>query len=76
MHASKGEGLGKQFLATIRTVDPLIHVMRYFSSPEFIHVLSKVDPLADIETIDTGLILADFTLRNSTRKLNEQVIQN
>jgi ribosome-binding ATPase len=57
--ASKGEGLGNKFLAHIREVDAIAHVVRCFEG-DVIHVANKVDPLADIETIDTELALADL----------------
>ncbi|MGH7584560.1 MAG: redox-regulated ATPase YchF [Gemmatimonadales bacterium] len=58
--ASEGEGLGNQFLSHIREVDAISHVVRCFESTDIIHVAGKVDPLADIETIDTELALADM----------------
>ena len=58
--ASQGEGLGNQFLSHIRDVDAIAHVVRCFESTDIIHVAGKVDPLADIETIDTELALADL----------------
>lgn len=58
--ASKGEGLGNQFLANIREVDAIAHVVRCFEDGNVIHVAGKVDPLDDIETINTELILADL----------------
>ena len=58
--ASQGEGLGNQFLSHIRDVDAIAHVVRCFESADIIHVAGKVDPLADIETIDTELALADL----------------
>jgi GTP-binding protein YchF len=58
--ASKGEGLGNQFLAHIREVDAIAHVVRCFENPDVIHVGGRVDPIADIETIDTELALADL----------------
>lgn len=58
--ASKGEGLGNQFLATIRETDAIAHVVRCFDDENVIHVAGKVDPLADIETINTELALADM----------------
>lgn len=57
--ASKGEGLGNKFLAHIREVDAIAHVVRCFEG-DVIHVAGKVDPIADIETIDTELALADL----------------
>ncbi|MGY0506038.1 redox-regulated ATPase YchF [Luteimonas sp. e5] len=58
--AAKGEGLGNKFLAHIREVDAIAHVVRCFEHPDVIHVSNKVDPIADIETIDTELALADL----------------
>jgi GTP-binding protein YchF len=58
--ASKGEGLGNKFLAHIREVDAISHVVRCFEHSDVIHVNNKVDPIADIETIDTELALADL----------------
>ena len=58
--ASQGEGLGNKFLAHIREVDAICHVVRCFEHPDVIHVANKVDPIADIETIDTELALADL----------------
>ncbi len=59
--ASKGEGLGNQFLATIRETDAIAHVVRCFEDGNVIHVSNKVDPVADIETINTELALADLS---------------
>ncbi|MBN8799166.1 MAG: redox-regulated ATPase YchF [Stenotrophomonas nitritireducens] len=58
--ASKGEGLGNKFLAHIRETDAVAHVVRCFEDGNVIHVANKVDPIADIETIDTELALADL----------------
>ncbi|MGZ5228139.1 MAG: redox-regulated ATPase YchF, partial [Burkholderiales bacterium] len=58
--ASKGEGLGNQFLANIRETDAITHVVRCFDDPNVVHVSGKVDPVADIETITTELALADL----------------
>src|SRR5690606_33446183 len=58
--ASKGEGLGNKFLAHIREVDAITHVVRCFEHGDIVHVAGKVDPIADIETIDTELCLADL----------------
>jgi GTP-binding protein YchF len=59
--ASKGEGLGNQFLANIRETDAIVHVVRCFADDNVIHVAGKVDPLSDIEVIDTELALADLS---------------
>jgi hypothetical protein len=58
--ASKGEGLGNKFLANIRETDAIAHVVRCFEHGDIIHVAGRVDPIADIETIDTELALADL----------------
>ncbi len=72
--ASKGEGLGNQFLANIREVDAVAHVLRCFEDDDVTHVEGRVDPLADAETIETELMLADLDsierrLANLSRKL-------
>src|SRR5579872_4389432 len=58
--ASKGEGLGNQFLANIRECDAVIYVLRCFEDPNIIHVANKVDPIADAEVVETELMLADL----------------
>lgn len=58
--ASKGEGLGNQFLANIRETDAIVHVVRCFEDPNVVHVSGSVDPIRDIEIIDTELALADM----------------
>ena len=58
--ASKGEGLGNQFLANIRETDAVAHVVRCFEDPNVVHVAGRVDPISDIETINTELALADL----------------
>ncbi len=58
--ASKGEGLGNKFLANIRETDAIAHVVRCFEDPNVVHVSGKVDPISDIETINTELALADM----------------
>jgi len=58
--ASKGEGLGNQFLANIRECDAIAHIVRCFVDPNVIHVAGKVDPISDIEVINTELALADM----------------
>ena len=58
--ASKGEGLGNQFLANIREVDAIAHVVRCFEDGDITHVSGQIDPLADIEVIETELMLADL----------------
>ena len=58
--ASKGEGLGNQFLSHIRETDAIVNVVRCFDDDNVIHVAGKVDPIADIEVIQTELCLADL----------------
>ena len=58
--ASKGEGLGNQFLANIREVDAIVHVLRCFENDDIQHVENRVDPVADAETVETELLLADL----------------
>ena len=58
--ASKGEGLGNQFLANIREVDAIVHVLRCFEDDDITHVEGKIDPVADADTIETELMLADL----------------
>ncbi len=72
--ASKGEGLGNQFLANIREVDAIAHVVRCFEDDDVTHVENRVDPVADAETIETELMLADIEsiekrMVNITRKV-------
>jgi GTP-binding protein YchF len=67
--ASEGEGLGNKFLSHIREVDAIIQVVRCFEDPDVTHVAGTVDPIADIETIETELMLADIqTLENALAK--------
>ncbi len=58
--ASKGEGLGNQFLANIREVDAIIHVLRCFEDPDIAHVDGAIDPIRDADTVETELMLADL----------------
>jgi hypothetical protein len=58
--ASKGEGLGNQFLANIREVDAVVYVLRCFDDDDVTHVAGKIDPVADFETVETELMLADL----------------
>ncbi len=58
--ASKGEGLGNQFLGNIREVDAVVHVLRCFENDDIQHVENKIDPIADAETVETELMLADL----------------
>ncbi len=70
--ASKGEGLGNKFLAHIREVDAVAHVVRCFEDGDVVHVAGKVDPVADIETIDTELALADLETVEKALARNER----
>lgn len=67
--ASRGEGLGNRFLAHVRQADAIIHVVRCFAGTRITHVSGKVDPLDDMQTIDTELLLAD--LETATRALQK-----
>ena len=58
--ASKGEGLGNQFLANIREVDAIAHVLRCFEDGDITHVEGRIDPVGDAETVETELMLADL----------------
>src|ERR1700740_521110 len=58
--ASKGEGLGNQFLANIREVDAVVHVLRCFEDDDITHVEGRIDPVGDAETVETELMLADL----------------
>jgi hypothetical protein len=69
--ASKGEGLGNQFLANIREVDAIIHVLRCFEDSDVTHVEGNIDPIRDAETVETELMLAD--LDSVERRLNAAV---
>ncbi len=75
--ASRGEGLGNQFLANIREVAAVAHVVRCFEDPNVVHVSGAVDPVADIETVDTELALADIaTLERRLEKLRRSAKGN
>src|SRR5213080_3872664 len=67
--ASKGEGLGNQFLANIREVDAIIHVLRCFEDADITHVEGSIDPLRDIEVVETELMLSD--LESLERRLTQ-----
>ncbi len=72
--ASKGEGLGNQFLANIRETDAIVHVVRCFESSDIIHVAGKVDPIEDIEIINLELRLADLQMvENMLMRLEKQL---
>src|SRR5208283_2933939 len=71
--ASKGEGLGNQFLTHIRDTDAIVQVVRCFINDDVIHVAGKVDPLEDIEVINLELILSDLqTVENIASRLEKQ----
>ncbi|WFS61936.1 redox-regulated ATPase YchF [Pseudodesulfovibrio thermohalotolerans] len=72
--ASKGEGLGNKFLANIRETQAILHVVRCFDDDDVIHVANSVDPLRDIETIETELILADVqVLENRIERMEKML---
>ena len=75
--AAQGEGLGNKFLANIREVDVIAHVVRCFSNDKVIHVANQIDPLADINTVNYELILADIeTLTKSLAKEKKHTTDN
>ncbi|BAS68435.1 redox-regulated ATPase YchF [Bathymodiolus septemdierum thioautotrophic gill symbiont] len=71
--ASKGEGLGNQFLTNIRETDAIVHVVRAFDNDDIIHVAGKISPLDDIEIINTELVLADLA---AVEKLYQKAVKN
>ncbi|MDG2353465.1 MAG: redox-regulated ATPase YchF [Gammaproteobacteria bacterium] len=71
--ASKGEGLGNQFLTNIRETDAIVHVVRCFEDADIIHVAGKISPLDDIEIINTELVLADLA---AVEKLYQKAVKN
>src|SRR5512133_417218 len=71
--ASKGEGLGNQFLANIREVDAVAHVLRCFEDPDVVHVSGKVDPRGDRDVVETELMLKDL---ESVEKRRERAMKN
>ncbi len=72
--ASAGEGLGNKFLSNILETDAIIHVVRCFENDDIVHVNGRIDPLSDIETIETELMLADIeSLDNQIKKLEKKV---
>lgn len=71
--ASEGEGLGNQFLANIRETDAICEVVRFFKDPDVVHVAGRVDPLGDVDTIHTELILADMgTIERALPKVQKE----
>ncbi len=73
--ASKGEGLGNKFLAHIREVDAVVHVVRCFEDPNVVHVEGTVDPVRDAETIDTELMLKDLETVEKRRERNVKLVR-
>src|ERR1041385_3149661 len=73
--ASKGEGLGNKFLANIRETDAIAHVVRCFEDADVVHVAGKVNPVSDIETINTELALADLASVERQLAKHEKVAQ-
>ena len=75
--ASKGEGLGNKFLANIRECDAIIHIVRAFEDSNVLHVSNRVDPMQDIDVINTELILADIqSIDNRLPKLAKELKAN
>ena len=74
--ASKGEGLGNKFLANIRETDAIAHVVRCFEDPNVVHVAGKVDPISDIETINTELALADLAAVEKQLHKNQKLTKS
>jgi ribosome-binding ATPase len=74
--ASKGEGLGNKFLANIRETDAITHVVRCFEDPNVVHVAGRIDPVSDIETINTELALADLESVDKQLAKHEKVAQS
>ena len=70
--ASKGEGLGNQFLANIRETDAIVHVVRCFEDENVVHVAGRVDPISDIEVINTELALADLASAEKALQRNQK----
>ncbi|CAM5781007.1 redox-regulated ATPase YchF [Castellaniella caeni] len=71
--ASKGEGLGNQFLANIRETDAIVHVVRCFEDENVVHVAGRVDPISDIEVINTELALADLATADKILQKNRKL---
>ena len=75
--ASKGEGLGNKFLANIREVDAIVHVVRCFEDDDVVHVSGSIDPIRDIEIINLELVLADLTqVERRLERLKKQISKN
>src|SRR5215203_6505619 len=74
--ASTGEGLGNKFLSHIREVDAILHVVRCFENADILHVENSVDPIRDIDTIDTELALADLETVSSSLDKSERLARS
>ncbi|HLU78576.1 MAG TPA: redox-regulated ATPase YchF, partial [Burkholderiaceae bacterium] len=74
--ASKGEGLGNQFLANIRETDAIVHVVRCFEDDNVVHVAGRVNPVADIEVINTELALADLATAEKALQRNQKLARS
>src|SRR5437763_3098164 len=74
--ASTGEGLGNKFLSHIREVDAILHVVRCFGGTDILHVEGSVDPIRDIDTIDTELMLADLETVSSSLDKTERIARS
>tara|TARA_B100000029_G_scaffold413635_1_gene416743 strand:- start:1 stop:1089 length:1089 start_codon:yes stop_codon:yes gene_type:complete len=74
--ASEGEGLGNQFLSHIRETQAIIHVVRCFENPDITHVHKKIDPINDLEVVETELLLADLETVNKARVKLERVAKS
>jgi len=73
-HASTGEGMGNQFLSEIRAVDAILHIVRCFDDPNVAHVTGTVDPIRDIEIVETELLLKDHeTLSRVAKRLHQEI---
>ena len=74
--ASEGEGLGNQFLSHIRETQAIIHVVRCFENPDITHVHEAIDPITDLEVVETELLLADLQTVNKARIKLERVAKS
>ncbi len=74
--ASKGEGLGNQFLANIRETDAIVHVVRCFEDDNVVHVAGQIDPLADIDVINTELALADLAVAERALQRHQKLARS
>ena len=73
-HASDGEGMGNQFLSEIRAVDAILHVVRCFDAPDIVHVTGSLDPVHDLEIVQTELLLKDYeTLARVGKRLHQEM---